>query len=235
MGDLTSPLVIERIASTWTAQRTSCSATARRTCWTSATSTRTSSSLYVGSPGVRAQGACTGRSFVCKVYQGRGRGGVLRRAPARVRHVLCAKPRCSAPRVRRGLRRRARLRARVRCHGPGPFVACGGADEDADAVVRARGGLRVPRPGPGAAAAAAPRRRADAAAARRRRARGARSRGAAASAAGLCWLAKGRRLRLRMRAGWGRGFVVMPLFGVMVASPGLPLSVRPEVTFTRLA
>ena len=42
VGDLTSPLVIERIASTLDGAADVVSATAPRTCWTSAASTRTS-------------------------------------------------------------------------------------------------------------------------------------------------------------------------------------------------
>ena len=87
-----------------------------------------------GGPGVRAQGARTGRELRLQDIPGPRRGGVLRRAPARVRRRALRGPRCSrhasveAYAVGRGFGRASDAT------GPVPFVACGGADAfDADA------------------------------------------------------------------------------------------------------
>mgnify|MGYP001350963685 FL=1 len=135
VGDLTSPLVIERIASTLDG--------------------RADVVLCDGAPDVldlgdvdahlqlslcRAALACArkvlarGGSFVCKIYRGRGAAAFFDELRREFADVLCAKPRCSrhasveAYAVGRGFGRASDAT------GPVPFVACGGADAfDADA------------------------------------------------------------------------------------------------------
>ena len=135
VGDLTSPLVIERIASTLDGAADVV--------------------LCDGAPDVldlgdvdahiqlslcRAALACArkvlaqGGSFVCKIYRGRGAAAFFDELRREFADVLCAKPRCSrhasveAYAVGRGFGRASDAT------GPVPFVACGGADAfDADA------------------------------------------------------------------------------------------------------